>query len=96
MIRNSLFISATLLCLAVFGLMNRLQFLAPSKKLLFLHCGPSMVLYCGMLGLNLFSAALAVNRKLLLKDTGRKLSHLDNQLQAASNEDITRSLREWR
>ena len=26
MIRNSLFISATLLCLAVFGLMSRLQF----------------------------------------------------------------------
>ena len=32
MIRNSLFISATLLCLAVFGLMSRLNFIAPYKK----------------------------------------------------------------
>jgi hypothetical protein len=96
MIRNSLFISTTLLCLAVFGLMSRLNFIAPYKKVLFLHCGPSLALYFGVLGLNLFSAALAINRKLLLKDTGRKLSHLDKQLQAVSNEDITRSLGEWR
>ena len=96
MIRNSLFISATLLCLTVLGLMDRLHFLAPSKKLLFLHCGPSLALFFAILGFNLFSAALAVNRKLLLKDTGRKLSHLDKQLQAASSEDITRSLGERR
>jgi hypothetical protein len=38
------------------------------------------------LGINLFAATLAINRKLFLKDTGRKLSHFDNQLQAGDSE----------
>ncbi|MGH9760187.1 MAG: hypothetical protein ACREDR_25900 [Blastocatellia bacterium] len=88
MIRNSLFISATALILALFGLMNRLDFLAASKKALFFHCGGSMAVFFGVLGVNLFAAALAVNRKILLKDTGRKLSHFDNQLQAGSPEGL--------
>lgn len=88
MIRNSLFVSATTLILLLFGLMSRLDFLAASKKVLFLHCGDTIALFIGMLGLNLFAATLAVNRKILLKDTGRKLSHFDNQLQAGTEEDL--------
>ena len=88
MIRNSLFISATALILVLFGLMSRLNFLAASKKALFLHCGASMAVFIGTLGLNLFAAALAINRKILLKDTGRKLSHFDNQLQSAGSEGL--------
>ena len=84
MIRNSLFISATLLTLVLFGLMSRLDFLAPSKRALFAHCGASIAVFIAVLGLNLFAATLAINRKILLKDTGRKLAHFDNQLQAGS------------
>jgi hypothetical protein len=82
MIRNSLFLSATALLLALFGLMSRLSFLAGMKKPFFIHSGGSMALFVGALGVNLFAAALAINRKLFLKDTGRKLSHFDNQLQS--------------
>ena len=88
MIRNSLFISATALILVLFGLMSRLNFLAASKKALFLYCGASMAVLIGILGLNLFPATLAINRKILLKDTGRKLSHFDNQLQSAGPEGL--------
>lgn len=88
MIRNSLFVSATALILMLFALMNRLDFLAGSKKALFVHCGGSMAVFFGVLGLNLFAAALAINRKILLKDTGRKLSHFDNQLHAGSPEGL--------
>jgi hypothetical protein len=35
--------------------------------------------YCGLLFANVFAAALALNRKFFLKDTGRKLAHLDKQ-----------------
>jgi len=87
-IRNSLFISATLLTLVLFGLMSRLDFLAPSKRALFAHCGASIAVFIAVLGLNLFAATLAINRKILLKDTGRKLSHFDNQLQAESLEGL--------
>jgi hypothetical protein len=96
MIRNSLFLSATALILVLFGLMNRLSFLANMKKPLFLHCGGSMGLFAGALGLNLFAAALAINRKLLLKDTGRKLSHFDNQLQSEGVETLSHIFEERR
>lgn len=96
MIRNSLFISATVLILVLFGLMNRLDFLAASKKALFVHCGGSIALFIGALGLNLLAAALAINRKILLKDTGRKLSHFDNQLQAEGPEGLPPFLTESR
>jgi hypothetical protein len=88
MIRNSLFISATALILIAFALMRRLDFLAASKRALFAHCGLTMALFFAVLGFNLFAAALAINRKILLKDTGRKLSHFDNQMQAGGSETL--------
>jgi hypothetical protein len=96
MIRNSLFLSATALLLALFGVMSRLSFLAGMKKPLLLHCGGSISLFVGVLGLNLFAAALAINRKLFLKDTGRKLSHFDNQLQSEGGEMVPRIFEEKR
>ena len=96
MIRNSLFISVTALILVLFGLMSRLDFLAASKKALFLHCGTSLAIFIGILGLNLFAAALTINRKILLKDTGRKLSHFDNQMQAGTPEGLPPFLAERR
>jgi len=82
MIRNSLFLSFVALILVLFGLIERLDFLAAARKSLLAHCGGSLTLFAFLLGLNLFAATLAINRKLLLKDTGRKLTHFDNQLQA--------------
>ena len=94
MIRNSVFVSATALILVVFGLANRLDFLAASKKALFAHCGTSIAIFTAILGINIFAAALAINRKILLKDTGRKLTHFDNQLQADGPEGLPPFLRE--
>lgn len=88
MIRSSLFISTTLLLVGLLGLMHRFSFLAPWRKELVAHCGGTVLIYTAILGLNLFAATLAINRKLFLKDTGRKLSHLDNHLQAESPENL--------
>jgi hypothetical protein len=96
MIRNSLFITTTLLVSILFCLMKRLGFLAPAKLTLFSHCGGSIAIFIGVLGLNLFAAALAINRKILLKDTGRKLSHFDNQLQSAGPDGLPPFLTERR
>jgi hypothetical protein len=82
MIRQSLFVSATALLLVLFTLMSRLSFLSASRKAILLHSGTSLAVFIGVLGLNLFAATLAINRKIFLKDTGRKLSHFDNQLQS--------------
>ena len=96
MIRNSLFVSATALILVLFGLMSRLDFLAASQKALFIHCGGSVAIFIGVAGVNLFAAALAVNRKIMLKDTGRKLSHFDNQLLSGGAEGLPTFLSERR
>jgi len=94
MIRNSFFVPAIGLVLAVLVLLRRLTFLAMYKRVLFAHCGASIALFLGVLGLNLFAAMLATNRKILLKDTGRKLSHLDNQLQMEGPGGLPPFLRE--
>lgn len=96
MIRTSLFISVTVLLVVAFALMSRLDFLASSTKTLLVHCGGTIALFLGVLGVNLFAATLAINRKILLKDTGRKLTHFDNQLQAESPEGLPPFLTERR
>jgi hypothetical protein len=58
-----------------------LKFIAPYKAVLFRTYGHTLLLAVAVLFLNVFGAALALNRKFLLKDTGRKLSHLDRQFQ---------------
>jgi len=88
MIRTSILLSATVLMLLLFGLMSRLDFLAAWRRILFPHCGGSIALFMSVLGLNLFAATHAINRKILLKDTGRKLSHFDNHLQAEGLEGL--------
>jgi hypothetical protein len=95
-IRTSLFISVTVLLVVAFALMSRLDFLASSTKTLLVHCGGTIALFLGVLGVNLFAATLAINRKILLKDTGRKLTHFDNQLQAESPEGLPPFLTERR
>ena len=94
MIRSALFLSLTVMIVIAFVLFDRLTFLAPQKKLLFSHCGMSISLYLSILALNLFAAAITINRKLLLKDTGRKLSHFDKHLQAANLPDSANPLEE--
>ncbi|MGB2629269.1 MAG: hypothetical protein WAK20_20965 [Candidatus Acidiferrum sp.] len=94
MIRSASFLSVILMILISFVLFNRLTFLAPQKRVLFSHCGTGIALYLFLLALNLFAAVLTINRKLLLKDTGRKLSHFDNHLQTLKSTGNTNPLNE--
>ena len=96
MIRTSLFISVTVLLLVLLALFGRLDFLAPWKRMLISHCGGSIALFLIVSGLNVFAATLAINRKIFLKDTGRKLSHFDNQLQAERGDNLPPFLEEKR
>ncbi|HEY6269440.1 MAG TPA: hypothetical protein VIX11_14145 [Candidatus Acidoferrum sp.] len=41
--------------------------------------GTTILIFLAVLSVNLFGAALAIGRRFLLKNTGRKLSHLDKQ-----------------
>jgi len=81
MIANALFLTVAMLLAYGFWLLEELKFMAPYKTVLFHAYGRTLVIAVAVLFLNVFGAVLAINRKFFLKDTGRKLTHLDRQFQ---------------
>jgi hypothetical protein len=86
MIANALLLTIAILLGYGFWLLDQLKFLAPYKAVLLRAYGHTLLFASAVLFLNVFGAALALNRKFLLKDTGRKLSHLDRQFQGEQPE----------
>lgn len=80
MIANSAFLAAMLLLLVVFVVLGQLEFLAPYKTLILGSYLWTVVGALVVLFLNLFSAIYLIGRALFLKDTGRKLAHVDRLL----------------
>ena len=80
MIANVLFITVVLLLALGFWLMGELKFFAPYKFALWREYAIPNLTYVALLSVNVFAAAFVLIRKFFLKDTGRKLSHLDKQL----------------
>ena len=94
MIANAVFVSS-LLCLAIaMYLLSELAFLAPSRELILAAYGERIAWFSILLFLNLFAIAYALTRKLFLKDTGRKLAHLEKQIRTGSSisEELSRQL----
>ena len=89
--RNALL--ATVTVLVGFGLLtvSQIDFLLPYKHYLLAHYGRSIAAYFVLLAVNLFGVFFWISRKLLLKDTGRKLVHLEKQLRAG---EVARDLSE--
>jgi hypothetical protein len=81
MIANALLLTIAILLGYGFWLMDQLKFMAPYKGILLHAYGAPIMIASGVLFLNIFGAALLLQRKFLLKDTGRKLSHFDRQFQ---------------
>jgi len=86
MIGNALILTIALLLALSFWLMGELKFLIPYKTVLIHAYGTPILVFLAVLFVNLFAAAFAINRRFFLKDTGRKLSHLDKQLQVGQGE----------
>jgi hypothetical protein len=86
MIANALLISIAFLLAYGFWLMDQLKFMAPYRAVLFHEYGAVIFCSAAVLFLNVFGAALLFQRKFFLKDTGRKLSHLDQQFHVGQME----------
>ena len=80
MIANVLLITIAILLALGFWLMGELKFFVPYKLVLWRAYATPILTYVGVLSVNVFAAAFVLSRKFFLKDTGRKLSHLDKQL----------------
>jgi hypothetical protein len=86
LIANAVFV-ATLIFLALgFWSMHELRFLVPWRSLILRTCLSSIALYCALLFANILGLAIWIERKFFLRDTGRKLKHLDQEIHTGQNE----------
>ena len=92
MIANSAFLAAMVIVLLLFVLMDQFSFLAPYKRLIVSRYLWVIVWLLIALFVNLFALFYTVTRRLFLKDTGRKLAHVDRQL--LTRDTIVRDLSE--
>jgi hypothetical protein len=92
MIANSAFLAAMVLMLALFMVMGQLEFLAAYKRLIFGQYLWTIVGAIVLVYLNLFACFYHAARALFLKDTGRKLAHVEKLLQ--TQDTIARDLSE--
>ena len=86
MIANALLITVAVMLAIGFFLMGELKFFIPFKVVIWRAYSAYILSYCGLLFANMFAAAFALNRRFFLKDTGRKLAHLDKQFNVGHSE----------
>ena len=95
MIGNALLMTTVVFLVLTFFLMDQCRFLIPYRQLLWLRYGENIAVFALVLFVNLFAAFYAIGRKLFLKDTGRKLAHLEKELRSGSiSEELSRRLQE--
>ncbi len=86
MIANAVFV-ATLIFLALgFWLSHELLFLTPWRSLILHTYLQSIALYCTLLFANILGLTIWIERKFFLRDTGRKLKHLDQEIHTGQSE----------
>ena len=90
MIANTAFLAVLTVFLLVGWLAGELQFLAPYRAALFHLYGAVIVGAVVVVFVNLSALYYALARWLFLRDTGRKLTHVDRQLIASEgvHEDL--------
>lgn len=79
MIANALLITIAVMLAIGFALMGEIKFFIPFKVVIWRAYSTYILAFVGILFTNIFASAFALNRKFFLKDTGRKLAHLDKQ-----------------
>jgi hypothetical protein len=82
MIANALFAATVLMLALFFFLGHELRFLIPYRFLLVHQYGSAILISAAVLFVNLAAALFTLGRRFFLKDTGRKLAHLDRELNA--------------
>jgi hypothetical protein len=85
MIANALILTVAFLLALGFWLMGELKFLIPYRHILIHRYAGVILPWIAVLFVNLFAAVYTIQRKFFLKDTGRKLTHVDNQVAAGQS-----------
>ena len=94
---TNVFFATTVIFLAIgFFLLEECKFLIPYRALLIAKYSRVIAIYGVALFFNLFALIYLFVRKLLLKETGRKLAHVEKQLRSGDSisEELSRRLSE--
>jgi hypothetical protein len=85
MIGNAVLATTVIFLALGLFLMQECRFLIPYRHVLFVKYGAPIAGFAAALFINLFAAVYLGCRKLFLKDTGRKLAHLEKQLRTGTS-----------
>jgi hypothetical protein len=96
MLANSLFLTSILFLALLLFLLGECTFLIPYRVLLVYKYGTTIFAFLAALFLNVFAAVYLGARKLFLKDTGRKLAHVEKQIRtgASISDELTQRLKD--
>ena len=86
MLANAFFVATVIFLALAFTLMGQLRFLIPWRALLWHEYWRGILFYCFLLFTNILGLTIWVERKLWLRDTGRKLKHLDQEIHSGQSE----------
>ena len=93
----NIFFATTIIFIAIgFFLLQECNFLIPYRTLLLEKYGRIIATFAGLLFLNLFALMYILVRKIYLKDTGRKLAHIEKQIRSGESisDELSRRLRQ--
>ena len=91
----NIFFATTIIFIAIgFFLLQECSFLIPYRTLLLEKYGRTIATFAGLLFLNLFALMYILVRKIYLKDTGRKLAHIEKQIRSGESisDELSRRL----
>lgn len=96
MVTNVFFATTILFMAAGFFLLEQCRFLIPYRSLLLERYGTPILLFAAVLFMNIYAVLYFAVRKLLLKETGRKLAHVEKQLRTGQSvsAELTERLKE--
>jgi hypothetical protein len=91
---GAVFVTTLLFMALGLFLLEWCQFLIPFRHVLFIKYGAVLASFGAALFVNLWAAVYLIGRVLFLKDTGRKLAHLEKQLRSggALADELSRRL----
>lgn len=94
---TNVFFATTILFMALgFWLLQECEFLIPFRELLWTKYAKVIAAFGALLFFNIYAGLYFAVRKLLLKETGRKLAHVEKQLRTGRSisDELTDRLRE--
>ena len=96
MIANSIFAASVIVIAAWLYVVGELAFLARYRSVILHRYGAIIGWFTLLTFFNLCALIHALSRKLLLRDTGKKLAHVEKQLRTGSSisEELTKLLGE--